>query len=207
VQQKIQVVQDEIQQLTQTNKGLATRKKELQEIKKSLQESAGLKRSSPRKKTGSRGKARLPDIENLQASDNDPDVTRETDIPFTIADDNPPNFASQFGNEVVNIPTIATRLQTSSFSPFTATQSFNSSTPNWLQSLPRGLSSPISYRDQYFLPAPSISLAQNPDNSIALSAELDPTSDGKVWFSLVQRGISLNLEPNSRFGSRHFAEP
>jgi len=34
-----------------------------------------------------------------------------------------------------------------------------------------------------------------------------PTSDGKVRFSSVQRGISLNLEPNSRFGSRHFAEP
>jgi len=32
-------------------------------------------------------------------------------------------------------------------------------------------------------------------------------SDGKVRFSSVQRGISLNLEPNSRFGSRHFAEP
>jgi hypothetical protein len=32
-------------------------------------------------------------------------------------------------------------------------------------------------------------------------------SDGKVWFSLVQRGISLNLEPNSRFGSGHLAEP
>ena len=51
--EKIQVVQDEIQQLTQTNKGLATRKKELQEIKKNLQESAGIKQS-PRKKTGSR---------------------------------------------------------------------------------------------------------------------------------------------------------
>ena len=32
-------------------------------------------------------------------------------------------------------------------------------------------------------------------------------SDGKVQFSSVQRGISLNLELNSRFGSGHFAEP
>jgi hypothetical protein len=32
-------------------------------------------------------------------------------------------------------------------------------------------------------------------------------SDGKVWFSLVQRGISLNLEPNSRFSSGHLVEP
>ena len=32
-------------------------------------------------------------------------------------------------------------------------------------------------------------------------------SDGKVWFSSVQRGNSLNLELNSRFGSGHFAEP
>ena len=33
------------------------------------------------------------------------------------------------------------------------------------------------------------------------------TSDGKVRFSSVQRGISLNLELNSRFGLGHFAEP
>jgi hypothetical protein len=32
-------------------------------------------------------------------------------------------------------------------------------------------------------------------------------SDGKVRFSSVQRGISLNLEPNSRFGSGHLVEP
>ena len=32
-------------------------------------------------------------------------------------------------------------------------------------------------------------------------------SDGKVRFSSVQRGISLNLEPNSQFSSGHFAEP
>ena len=47
--EKIQVVQDKIQQWTQTNKGLATCKKELQEIKKNLQESAGIKQS-PHKK-------------------------------------------------------------------------------------------------------------------------------------------------------------
>jgi len=33
------------------------------------------------------------------------------------------------------------------------------------------------------------------------------TSDGEVRFSSVQRGISLNLELNSRFGSGHVAEP
>ena len=33
------------------------------------------------------------------------------------------------------------------------------------------------------------------------------SSDGKVWFSSVQRGISLNLELNSRFSPGHFAEP
>ena len=32
-------------------------------------------------------------------------------------------------------------------------------------------------------------------------------SDGKVQFSSVQRGISLNLELNSRFSLGHFAEP
>jgi hypothetical protein len=174
--EKIQVVQDEIQQLTQTNKGLATRKKELQEIKKNLQESAGLKRS-PRKKTGSRGKARLPDVENLQASDNDTDVMQApSDVPTTITANNPPHFASQFGNEVMNVPPIASGLQTPFLSPFAATQSFTlASSSTWLQSPPRGLSSPISYRNQYFLPPPSISPPRRNHDSISLSAELDPT--------------------------------
>ena len=175
--EKIQVVQDEIQQLTQTNKGLATRKKELQEIKKNLQESAGIKQS-PRKKTGSRGKARLPDIENLQASDNDTDVIQApSDVSVTVTASNPPHFASQFGNEVMNVPPIAPGLQTPFLSPFSATQPFTLSTSSstWLQSLPQGLSSPISYRDQYFLPAPSISPPRRNHDSISLSAELDPT--------------------------------
>ena len=177
--EKIQVVQDEIQQLTQTNKGLATRKKELQEMKKNLQESAGLKRS-PRKKTGSRGKARLPDVENLQASDNDTDGVMQalSDVPVTVTVNNPPHFASQFGKEVMNVSPIASvGLQTAFLSPFAATQSLTLSTSSstWLQSPPRGLSSPISYRNQYFLPPPSISPPRRNHDSISLSAELDPT--------------------------------
>jgi hypothetical protein len=171
--EKIQVVQDEIQQLTQTNKGLATRKKELQEIKKNLQESAGLKRS-PRKKTGSRGKACLPDIENLQASDH-ADVTQASDdVHLTVATNYPPYFSSQFGNEVANVPPIVPGLQTSTFSPFPATQPFTLSTQTWFQSPPRGPSSPISYRNQYFLPPPTISPPRSNRDPITLDAELDP---------------------------------
>ena len=206
--EKIQVVQDEIQQLTQTNKGLATRKKEIQEIKKNLQESAGLKRS-PRKKTGSRGKARLPDIENLQASDH-ADVTQASDdvhltvatnyppyfssqnlqasdhadvaqasddVHLTVAADYPPYFSSQFGNKVANVPPIVPGLQseTSTFSSFPATQPLTLSTQTWFQSPPRGPSSPISYRNQYFLPPPTISPPRSNRDPITLDAELEPT--------------------------------
>jgi len=130
--------------------------------------------------TGSRGKARLPDIENLQANDNETDVMQApSDVPITITANNPPQFASQFGNEVMNVPPIAPGLQTPFLNPFAAaaTQPFTMSTSSstWLQSPPRGPSSPISYCNQYFLPPPSISPPRRNPDSISLSAEVDPT--------------------------------
>ncbi|KDR64835.1 hypothetical protein GALMADRAFT_149254 [Galerina marginata CBS 339.88] len=197
--EKIQVVQDEIQQLTQVNKDVATRKKELQEMKKNLQESAGLKRS-PQKKTGSRGKARLPDIEDIQDTENNISVAQATNNSLATAataTSNPRQFVSHFGNEVVNVPPIASGSRDTFFASYPATQILNISTqdlrqpspglslsmsysdqrslpPPTMSLPPRGFSSPISYRDQYFLPQPSVSPPRR-KNSITLSAELDPS--------------------------------